>query len=222
MTDQTLTIHGRQVTARGNLDLLGAPGRVLITGSRASTPYGEAVTTSTTEMLTQRGAILIASTAYGIDGTAVRAARPDCTVLVQAAGLNRPYPRGNARLAHHVQDQGGLLLTVATDPDAGPTRWDLLDAAALRGAIAHHALFVEGAHRSTAYGASLTCPSVWAVPGPLTSAASAFPLRLLREGARLWTEDPAEADFISTANNTTHPYRGEHSDLLNHRRHHAA
>lgn len=222
MTDQTLTIHGRQVTARGNLDLLIAPGRVLITGSRASTPYGETIATSTTEMLTQRGAILIASTAYGIDSAAVRAARPDRTVLVQAAGLNRPYPRGNAHLAHHVQDQDGLLLTVATDPDAGPTRWDLLDAAALRGAIAHHALFVEGAHRSTAYGASLTCPSVWAVPGPLTSAASAFPLRLLREGARLWTEDPADADLIATANNTTHPYRGEHSDLLNHRRHRAA
>ena len=55
-----------------------------------------------------------------------------------------------------------------------------------------------------------SCP-VWAVPGPLTSAASAFPLRLLREGARPWTEDPADADLIATANNTTHPYRGEHS-----------
>ena len=138
MTDQTLTLHGRQVTARGNLDLLIAPGRVLITGSRASTPYGETVARSAAEMLSQRGAILIASTAYGIDGTAVRAARPDRTVLVQAAGLNRPYPRGNAHLAHHVQDQGGLLLTVATDPDAGPTRWDLLDAAAHEAVVEEH------------------------------------------------------------------------------------
>jgi predicted Rossmann fold nucleotide-binding protein DprA/Smf involved in DNA uptake len=219
MTVHTLTIHGRQITARGNLDLIVAPGRVLITGSRASTPYGETIASSAAENLARRGAILIASTAYGIDGTAVRAARPDRTVLIQAAGLDKPYPRGNAHLAREIQDQGGLIISVAPDTEAAPTRWNLLDAAALRGAIAHHAIFVEGTERSSIYRAALTCQARWAVPGPLTSATSALPHKLLREGARLWTDDPADADLITAATNTSHPYRSEHAHLLNHRAH---
>lgn len=102
-----------------------------------------------------------------------------------------------------MQDQGGLLLTVATDPDAGPTRWDLLDAAALRGAIAHHALFVEGARTSTAY--EPPSPASVRRPRPAHQRRERIRARLLREGAQLWTEDPADADPIATANNTTHP-----------------
>lgn len=212
-----LTIHGRTVAARGNLDLLVTPGRVLITGSRASTPYGEAVATEAATLLAARGATIITSSGYGIDAAAVRGADPARTVLVQPAGIDKTYPRAGGELAHRVETAGGLILAMSTDPAAAPTRWDLLDAAALRGAVAHHAIFVEGAHRCSASGASLTCQSRWAVPGPITSATSALPNDLLRDGARLWTNDPADADVVATATNTTHPYRGEHADLLNHR-----
>ena len=191
----TLTLHGREVTARGNLDLLTVPGRVAITGSRASTQYGESITTSTAQMLAERGAVIIASSAYGIDSAAVRGALTANTgriILVQPAGIDQSYPRGTAALAPAVEEQGGLILSMKTDPQGAPTRWDFLDAAALRGALAHHVIVTEGGIRSGARGTTLTCRSRWAAPGPITSAASHLPHQLLRDGAQAWIEDPAD------------------------------
>lgn len=216
----TLTLHGREVTARGNVDLLTVPGRVAITGSRASTSYGENIAHSTAQMLAGRGAVVIASTAYGIDSAAARGALTadtGRTILVQPAGIDQTYPRGTAELAPTVEAHGGLILSMHTDPQGAPTRWDFLDAAALRGALAHHVIVVEGGFHSGTRRTTRTCSSRWAVPGPITSAASHLPHQLLREGAQAWIEDPADADTIAAATNETHPYCGEFSELLNHR-----
>lgn len=216
----TLTLHGREITARGNLDLLTIPGRVAITGSRASTPYGENVATSTAQMLSGRAAVVIASTAYGIDSAAARGALTaeiGRIILVQPAGIDQTYPRGTAELAPAVEAHGGLILSMHTDPKGAPTRWDFLDAAALRGALAHHVIVIEGGIHSGARRTALTCRSRWALPGPITSANSYLPHQLLREGAHTWTEDSADADKIAASTNETHPYCGEFSELLNHR-----
>lgn len=216
----TLTLHGREVTARGSLDLLTIPGRVAITGSRASTPYGENIANSTAQMLAGRGVVTIASTAYGIDSAAVRGALTadlGRIILVQPAGIDQTYPRGTAELAPAVEAHGGLILSMHTDPQGTPARFDFLDAAALRGALAHHAIVVEGGVRSIARLTAKTCYSRWAVPGPITSAASHLPHQLLREGASVWTEEAADADKIAASTNESHPYRGECLELLNHR-----
>lgn len=215
-----LMVHGRQVTARGNLDLLAANARVVITGSRASTTYGETVANDAAQMLAKHGATLIASTGYGIDSAAVRGAlatAPDRIILVQPSGLDRPYPRGTTQLTQAVEANGGLILSLRPDLEDTPTRWDFLDAAALRGALAHHALIVEGGIRSGIRGTALTNGAVWAVPGPITSAASHLPHQLLRGGATAWLGDNDDAATIATASDTTHPYYGRHAELLNHR-----
>ena len=120
----TLTLHGREVTARGSLDLLTIPGRVAITGSRASTPYGENIANSTAQMLAGRGVVTIASTAYGIDSAAVRGALTadlGRIILVQPAGIDQTYPRGTAELAPAVEAHGGLILSMHTDPQGTPS-----------------------------------------------------------------------------------------------------
>ena len=109
-----------------------------------------------------------------------------------------------------------------TDPQGTPTRWDFLDAAALRGALAHHVIVTEGSFRSGSRRTTLTCRSRWAVPGPITSAASRLPHQLLRDGAQAWIEDPADVAEIAASTNDSHPYCGEFSELLNHRAHFTA
>ena len=87
----------------------------------------------------------------------------------------------------------------------------------MRGALAHHALIVEGSIRSGARGTTLTNTSQWAVPGPITSANSHLPHQLLRNGATAWIGDTDDADTIAASSDTTHPYYGLHAELLNHR-----
>lgn len=101
---------GLWVKGPGDLSTLGfrAVGMV---GSRASTQYGEHIATQWSYELAQRGVTIVSGGAYGIDACAHRgalAAEGD-TVLISAAGLDRPYPTGNARLFERVAEQGLLI-----------------------------------------------------------------------------------------------------------------
>lgn len=190
-TSTLLHRHSQDLYARGNTSLLEAEGRVAIVGSRACTAYGTVIAQQAATAIARQGGTIIASSAHGIESHAARAAlaTEQPTILVQAAGLNHDYPRVNAELVHRTLENGGLLLSVSED-DAPPTRHAFIQAAMMRGRLAHHALLVEAGIRSMAVSAVSACESRWACPGPLTSATSRAPHQMITEGARLWTEDP--------------------------------
>ncbi|ORB10834.1 DNA-processing protein DprA, partial [Mycobacterium noviomagense] len=75
-----------------------------VVGTRAATAYGEHVAADLAAGLTESGVAVVSGGAYGIDGTAHRAALASdgVTVAVLAGGIDIPYPAGHSALLHRI------------------------------------------------------------------------------------------------------------------------
>ncbi len=162
-----------------------------VVGTRAATAYGERVAGDLAAGLAEHDVAVVSGGAYGIDGAAHRGAL-DCdgiTVAVLAGGLDIPYPAGHSALLHRI-GQHGLLFT-EYPPGVRPARHRFLTRNRLVAAVAGAAVVVEAGLRSgaanTAAWARALGRVVAAVPGPVTSSASAGCHALLRNGAELVT-----------------------------------
>jgi DNA processing protein len=171
-----------------------------LVGTRASTAYGEQVTADLAVGLVERDVAVVSGGAYGIDGAAHRAAL-NCdgiTVAVLAGGLDVLYPAGHSSLLHRI-GQRGLLFT-EYPPGIRPARHRFLTRNRLVAAIAGAAVVVEAGLRSgaanTAAWARALGRVVAAVPGPVTSSASAGCHALLRNGAELVTRADDIVEFV--------------------------
>lgn len=174
--------------AKGDIGLLAGPvwDRLTVTGALASTGYGEHITTDLVQSAVSDARTVLSGGAYGIDGAAHRAALTfgGSTIAVLAGGLDRPYPAGHTELLGRVAEDGLLLSELP--PGTAPTRWRFLQRGRLLAALSGTVLIAEAGYRSgslhTAARAMELGRPVGAVPGPLTSAASAGCHRLLRDG----------------------------------------
>jgi len=161
---------------------------VAIVGSRASTGYGERVAFDLAAGLVARGVAVVSGGAYGIDAAAHRGAiaGDGPTLVVLAGGVDRGYPAGNVRLFEEAIGTGGGVVS-EMPPGALPTKSRFLQRNRLIAAMTGATVVVEAAWRSgalsTAHHAVDLMRPVGAVPGPVTSVASAGCHRLLREGA---------------------------------------
>jgi DNA processing protein len=161
-----------------------------IVGARAATTYGNHVSSELGYGLASTGVAVVSGGAYGIDAAAHRAALAahGTTVLVSAAGLDRPYPPGNAALFERVGAEG--LLISESPPGFAPQRRRFLTRNRLVAAFSTGVVVVEAAARSgatnTATHARTLGRPLMAVPGPVTSAMSTGCHDLLRRD-----EDPA-------------------------------
>lgn len=162
---------------------------VALVGTRACTSYGEQVTADLAAGLVERDAAVISGGAYGIDGAAHRAAlaTDGVTTAVLAGGVDVPYPSGHSALLHRVATSG--LLLSEYPPGERPTRYRFLTRNRLVAVLSGATVVVEAGLRSgaanTAAWAQAMGRSVCAVPGPVTSAASAGCHVLLRNDATL-------------------------------------
>ncbi|MET0828601.1 MAG: DNA-processing protein DprA [Microbacterium sp.] len=171
---------------RGDVDALGrlAPSAALV-GARAATSYGEHVAMEIAAELVGRGVSIVSGAAYGIDGAAHRAALSagGTTIALLAGGVDRPYPAGHAQLIERIAAAGAVVSEVPCG--SAPTKWRFLQRNRLIAALADATVVVEAGWRSgslntAGHAAALSRP-LGAVPGPVTSAASAGCHRLLRE-----------------------------------------
>ncbi|WP_066582008.1 DNA-processing protein DprA [Cellulomonas timonensis] len=183
---------------RGDDDLAAlVRGSAALVGSRASTAYGERVATGLAEGLAGRGVAILSGGAYGIDAAAHRGALAvdGRTVVLLAGGVDRPYPQGNARLIENALASGGAAVS-ESPPGAVPLRSRFLQRNRLIAALGSATVVVEAAWRSgalsTAHHAAALLRPLGAVPGPVTSVASAGCHRLLRAGAAVCVTDTAE------------------------------
>ncbi|MCS0500466.1 DNA-processing protein DprA [Protaetiibacter mangrovi] len=171
---------------RGDRSALGSLGRaVAIVGARAATGYGEHVTIELASGLADRGYAIVSGAAYGIDGAAHRAAlasRAD-TVAFLAGGLDRFYPSGHEALLGRIVEHGAAISEVPCG--VAPTKWRFLQRNRCIAAAGLATVVVEAGARSgslnTAGHAAALGRPLGAVPGPVTSSASAGCHRLLRE-----------------------------------------
>ncbi|MDR1387215.1 MAG: DNA-processing protein DprA [Propionibacteriaceae bacterium] len=175
---------GLWLAGPGRLDHL-VESAVAMVGSRASTAYGEHVAADLAAGLAERGHAVVSGGAYGIDGASHRAALAvgGSTVAVMAGGLGQLYPAGHIRLLERIRAEH--VLVSEHPPDRRPSRPRFLARNRLIAAFGLAVLVVEGSVRSGAansarWALALGRP-VLAVPGPVTSATSATPHRLIRD-----------------------------------------
>ncbi|MDC7121588.1 DNA-processing protein DprA [Cellulomonas fimi] len=183
---------------RGDADLATAGARsVAVVGARAATTYGERVAHDLAAVLADRGVTVVSGGAFGIDAAAHRGAlaRSGRTVVMLAGGVDRAYPRGNARLLDAVLADGGAIVS-EVPVGSVPTRVRFLQRNRLIAGLGSATVVVEAAWRSgaisTAYHAAGLLRPVGVVPGPVTSVASAGCHRLLRSGVAVCVTDAAE------------------------------
>ncbi|MDQ0645713.1 DNA-processing protein DprA [Microbacterium murale] len=170
---------------RGDVGRLIMTERVSIVGARAASAYGESVASEFAGDLAASGALIVSGGAYGIDGAAHRAALGvgGGTVAFLAGGVDRAYPAGHQQLFERIQASGAMVSELPCG--AAPTKWRFLARNRLIAALGMATVVVEAGWRSgslntAGHAASLGRP-LGAVPGPVTSAASAGCHRLLRE-----------------------------------------
>ena len=200
--------------------LAALSGSIALVGARAATGYGEHITMEASAGLVDRGYAVVSGAAYGIDGMAHRAALAShgITVAFLAGGVDRFYPSGHDALLERIVQTGAVLSEMPCGEP--PTKWRFLQRNRLIAAASQATVVMEAGWRSgslnTAGHAATLGRALGAVPGPITSAASAGCHRLIREfdavcvttvdemaelapmGPTLWTE-PASPRAIPVA-----------------------
>lgn len=198
--------------ARGDLDLLttGLDHRIAVTGSRAATEYGLAVGRDLARGLAERNFQVVSGGAFGIDTAAHQGALAydGPTIAVIPAGLDHTYPTANHHLHDRISEHGLLLSELA--PGTSISRQNFLARNRLIVALSGATVLVEGAARSgsvhTAAQALALGRPLGAVPGPITSMASAGPHLLLKQGvARMVTEASDLIDLLAGRPNAPAP-----------------
>lgn len=173
---------------------------VSVVGARASTSYGDEVTMSLCHDLASRGFAIVSGAAYGIDAAAHRAAlgAGGVTVAVLAGGVDVPYPRANATLLGTIVERGAVVSE--TPPGGAPARMRFLARNRVIAALGTGTVVVEASLRSgarnTVKHARDLCRHVMAVPGPVTSQASAGAHQEIRMGATLVTDAAEVAEVV--------------------------
>ena len=183
---------------RGRLDALagGSPSIALV-GARAATGYGEHVAGEASAGLSDRGFVVVSGGAYGIDGMAHRAALASdgTTVAFLAGGIDRFYPMGHESLLTRIASSRGAVISEVPCGTA-PTKWRFLERNRLIAAASDATVVLEAGLRSgsinTAGHASALGRPLGAVPGPVTSPASAGCHRLFREYDAVCVVDAAQ------------------------------
>ncbi len=161
-----------------------AANAVAVVGSRAATNYGTEQATELSRDLASMGHTVISGLAYGVDEAAHRGAliAGAPTIAVMPGGVDRAYPAAHNQLLESIAERG--LAVAEAPPGAGPTRTRFLARNRVTAGLAEGTVVVEGAVRSgalnTAHWAGALGRALMAVPGPVTSAASAGVHQLVR------------------------------------------
>ena len=175
---------------------------IALVGTGLATPYGEHVAADLAHDLARRGWTVLSTGGHGIAAAAHRGAlAADVpTIAVLGHGPDHTHSQSNAHLLRRIQDRG--LLLSQYPPGSVPSRSRSLARDRLVVALARATVIVEAVAREDTllladWAAHLRRPLL-AVPGPVTSAASAGCHRLLRTGdALLATDATAVLDVVA-------------------------
>jgi DNA processing protein len=161
-----------------------------VVGSREPTRYGHEVVERLVKPVAASGVVIVSGLAYGIDGLAHKAAldAKGTTVAVLGAAIDDEQfcPALNRPLAMRMLAEGGALISEFATGSKIAT-YNFPKRNRVIAGLCHAVLIVEAANKSgsliTARCANEEGRDVYAVPGPITSALSEGPNRLIRSGA---------------------------------------
>lgn len=184
---------------RGDASLLNKTSLAVV-GARACTGYGSHITAEIVDGVCASGVAIVSGAAYGVDAVAHRTALAveGATIAVLAGGIDRPYPQGHVELLTQIGKNG--LVCSEMVPGSAPTRWRFLQRNRLVAAMARATLVTEAGVRSgslnTAGHASELSRALGAVPGPVTSPASAGCHKLVRDYNATLVTNAADAQEL--------------------------
>lgn len=172
----------------GLLDGLEPFETVTIVGARRATSYGREIARELGQELARAGMVVVSGLAFGIDACAHRGAiDAGRTIAVLGCGPDVAYPASHRSLWRRICEVG--LVISEFPPGATPWRWTFPARNRIMAALAGMTVVVEAATRS---GSLITTDlavdlgrDLGAVPGPVTSRASAGPNALLASGAHV-------------------------------------
>jgi DNA processing protein len=173
--------------ALGRVELLRQPA-VAIVGSRSHTRYGAEVCRHFAAGLVRHGLVVVSGMARGLDAVAHAAAldAKGGTIGVLANGFGVVYPASNRALYDRVAQHGCLI--TEQEPGERPFEGSFPKRNRLISGLARVTLVVEAHSKSgaliTAGRALQQGRDLLAVPGPITSEASAGCNRLIQQGAK--------------------------------------
>jgi DNA processing protein len=161
-----------------------------IVGTRKITAYGREITERLVQELVGMGFTIVSGLAYGVDAVAHKTAIESGgnTIAVLGCGIDIIAPPSNANLYAQIANGAGAIVSempLGLRPNKGlfPARNRIISGLSLGVVV------TEGAHDSgaliTAGNAGEQGREVFAVPGPITSAMSRGPAKLLKNGATL-------------------------------------
>lgn len=156
-----------------------------LVGARAATAYGVHAAYELSADLAASGVAIVSGAAVGIDAAAHRASTSTGAVgiAVLAGGVEKAYPSGHGELLATLAQNGVVISEVPCG--TAPTKWRFLQRNRIIAALGDATVVVEAGWRSgslnTAGHAAAIGRPLGAVPGPITSAASAGCHRILRE-----------------------------------------
>jgi DNA processing protein len=161
-------------------------GTVTIVGARRATSYGREIARELGRELARAGMVVVSGLAFGVDACAHRGALDGGrTIAVLGCGPDVAYPESHRSLWRRICEEG--LVLSEFPPGATPWKWTFPARNRIMAALAGMTVVVEAAARSgsliTADLAADLGRDLGAVPGPVTSRASAGPNNLLAGGA---------------------------------------
>lgn len=179
------------LVGRGAADLLDGLepfDMVTIVGARRATSYGREVARELGRELATAGMVVVSGLAFGIDGCAHRGAiDTGRTIAVLGCGPDVAYPAAHRALWRQICENGVVISEFP--PGAAAWRWTFPARNRIMAALAGITVVVEAATRSgsliTAEIAADLGRDLGAVPGPVTSRASAGPNNLIADGAHV-------------------------------------
>ncbi len=163
---------------------------IAVVGARKVTSYGMQVTELFTQQLVHSGFTIVSGLALGVDAVAHQTTLENGgnTIAVLGCGVDCCTPRENQNIYNQIIEKGGIIVSeypLGAPPTIGsfPSRNRII--AGLSQAV----VVTEGAEDSgsliTADYAFKFDRPVFAVPGPITSAMSKGPYKLIAKGATL-------------------------------------
>jgi DNA processing protein len=191
------------LVGRGDPSLLAGlepSGAVTVVGARRATSYGREVARELGQGLAAAGVTVISGLAFGVDACAHRGALDaGATIAVLGCGPDIAYPAAHRSLWRRITEEG--LVVSELPPGAAAWRSNFPARNRLMAALAGMTVVVEAAMGSgSLVTGSLALDlgrDLGAVPGPVTSRASAGPNRLLAQGAHVIRDAQDVLDVFS-------------------------
>ncbi len=164
-----------------------------VVGSRKMTRYGENITDSVISAIAGEGITIISGFMYGVDAQAHNAAieAGGKTIAVMPCGIDIIHPEYQENLYNKIIQHKGMIVSEYPG-NTPPALWTYPRRNRIIAGLSPILLVVEAGEKSgaliTAKIAKKYNKKIFAVPGPLTSSVSIGTVKLIKNGAEIFTD----------------------------------